>query len=98
MIEGPAGIGKTSLLAEGRARAADSGLTVLYARASELEAAFSFGVVRQLFEALVATASEEQQSILLDGAAAQAARLFAQRERSTGARRTSMRSCTACTG
>jgi DNA-binding CsgD family transcriptional regulator len=80
VIEGPAGIGKTSLLAEGRARAADAGFTVLYSRASELEADFSFGVVRQLFEALIATASEEQQSRLLGGAAAQAARLFDQRE------------------
>ena len=76
IIEGPAGIGKTSLLAEGRARAASSGLTVLYARASELEAAFSFGVVRQLFEAAVATASGEAESRLLAGAAAPAARLF----------------------
>jgi class 3 adenylate cyclase/DNA-binding CsgD family transcriptional regulator len=76
VIEGPAGIGKTSLLAEGRARAAASSLTVLYARSSELEAAFSFGVVRQLFEATVATAAEEEQSHLLSGAAAQAARLF----------------------
>jgi class 3 adenylate cyclase len=76
VIEGPAGIGKTSLLAEGRARAADSGVTVLYARASELEAAFSFGIVRQLFETAVGTAPEEAQSRLLGGAAAQAARLF----------------------
>src|SRR5581483_6511187 len=76
VIEGPAGIGKTSLLAVGRARAASSGLTVLYARASELEAAFSFGVVRQLFEAAVATASGEAESRLLAGAAAPAARLF----------------------
>ena len=76
VIEGPAGIGKTSLLAEGRARATASGLTVLYARASELESAFSFGIVRQFFEAAVATASEEEQSRLLGGAAAQAARLF----------------------
>ncbi|HEY2334811.1 MAG TPA: AAA family ATPase, partial [Solirubrobacterales bacterium] len=80
VIEGPAGIGKTSLLAEGRARAASSGFTVLYSRASELEEDFSFGVVRQLFEALIATASEEQRSRLLGGAAAQAARLFGQRE------------------
>ena len=76
VIEGPAGIGKTSLLAEARARAAASGSTVLYARASELEAAFSFGIVRQLFEAVVATAPEVEQSRLLGGAAAQAARLF----------------------
>jgi class 3 adenylate cyclase/DNA-binding CsgD family transcriptional regulator len=76
VFEGPAGIGKTSLLAEGRARAADSGLAVLYARASELEAAFSFGVVRQLFETAVATSVKKEQSRLLGGAAAQAARLF----------------------
>ena len=76
VIEGPAGIGKTSLLAEARSRAADSGLAVLSARAGELEAAFSFGVVRQLLETAVATASEEERSRLLGGAAAQAARLF----------------------
>ncbi len=76
ILEGPAGIGKTSLLAEGRVRAVNSGLAVLSARASELEAAFSFGVVRQLFETAVATAPNEEQSRLLGGAAGQAARLF----------------------
>jgi class 3 adenylate cyclase/DNA-binding CsgD family transcriptional regulator len=76
VIEGPAGIGKTSLLAEGRARAAASGSTVLFARASELEAAFSFGVVRQLLETAVASSTEEEQSRLLGGAAAHASRLF----------------------
>jgi class 3 adenylate cyclase/DNA-binding CsgD family transcriptional regulator len=84
VIEGPAGIGKTSLLAEGRRRAAASGLTVLYARASELEAAFSFGVVRQLFETAVATSAEQEGSRLLGGAAAQAARLFAPGDSSEG--------------
>ena len=76
MIEGPAGIGKTSILAEGRARAEDSGLTVLQARGSELESAFSFGAVRQLFEAAVAQRSEDERVALLSGAAVQAARLF----------------------
>jgi class 3 adenylate cyclase/DNA-binding CsgD family transcriptional regulator len=84
VIEGPAGIGKTSLLAEGRARAASSGLTVLYARASELEAAFSFGVVRQLFEAAVAAARTDEESKPLAGAAAQAARLFSPVESAEG--------------
>ena len=84
VIEGPAGIGKTSLLAEARARAADSGLTVLYARASELEAEYSFGIVRQLFEAAVATAPREEQSRLLGGAAGQAARLFMSGESAEG--------------
>jgi class 3 adenylate cyclase/DNA-binding CsgD family transcriptional regulator len=79
VVEGPAGIGKTSLLAEARSRAVDAGLTVLYARASELEAAFSFGIVRQLFEAAVATSAE-----VLGGAAAQAARLFGTAESATG--------------
>jgi len=76
VIEGPAGIGKTALLGEARARAAASGLPVLLARASELETAFSFGVVRQLFEGSVASTSEEERSRLLGGAAGQAARLF----------------------
>src|SRR5579884_2760617 len=78
VIEGPAGIGKTSILAEGRARASDSGLRVLQARGSELESAFSFGVVRQLFEAAVAQRSEAERLALLSGAAGQAARLFAE--------------------
>jgi class 3 adenylate cyclase/DNA-binding CsgD family transcriptional regulator len=84
VIEGAAGIGKTSLLAEGRARAAASSLTVLYARASELEAVFSFGVVRQLFETAVAASAEEERSRLLGGAAAQAARLFTLGDSSEG--------------
>jgi tetratricopeptide (TPR) repeat protein len=78
VIEGPPGIGKTSILLEGRARASASGLTVLHARGSELESAFSFGVVRQLFEAPLAQRSAKERTALLGGAAAQAARLFAQ--------------------
>ncbi len=84
VIEGSAGIGKTSLLAEGRARAAASGLRVLYARASELEAAFSFGVVRQLLEPAVASLEPDDQSRLLGGAASQAARLFSPGESGEG--------------
>src|SRR5581483_7138222 len=68
VIEGPPGIGKTALLGEARARAAASGLTVLSARASELEAAFSFGVVRQLFEGAVAAVPADDRSRLLGGA------------------------------
>src|SRR6201986_2635444 len=52
LIDGPAGIGKTRLLAEMRQQAAPS-MTVLGPRASELERDFPCGVVRQLFEALV---------------------------------------------
>jgi hypothetical protein len=57
VVEGPPRIGKTSVLTEGRARAAASGLRVLQARGSELETAYSFGVVRQLLEAVVALAA-----------------------------------------
>jgi predicted ATPase len=50
VIEGPAGIGKTRLLTEGRRLAREVGVRVLVARASELEGELAFGVVRQLFE------------------------------------------------
>ena len=50
VVDGPAGVGKTSLLDEARAAAADAGLLTLRARGAELERAFAFGVVRQLFD------------------------------------------------
>ena len=78
VVEGPPGIGKTSVLAEGRARAAASGFRVLQARGSELETAYSFGVVRQLLEAAVAHANADERSRLLQGAASHAARLVGQ--------------------
>src|SRR5215213_8092675 len=46
VVEGPGGIGKTSLLAVAR----EAGMLTLHARGSELERAFPFGIVRQLFE------------------------------------------------
>ncbi|HET6551241.1 MAG TPA: AAA family ATPase, partial [Solirubrobacter sp.] len=50
MVDGPAGVGKTALLAAARAAAAEAGLLVLRARGAELEQEFGYGVVRQLFE------------------------------------------------
>src|SRR5918996_6532914 len=50
LIEGPAGIGKTSLVQAAGERAAEAGALVLTARGDELEREFGFGVVRQLFE------------------------------------------------
>lgn len=47
-VEGPAGIGKTTLLAELTATAAASGTTVLRARGGELERDHPLGVVRRL--------------------------------------------------
>ena len=53
LVEGPAGIGKTGLLAAAGSLAEEAGLVVARARGSELEAGFAFGVVRQLFEPLL---------------------------------------------
>jgi len=75
-IEGPPGIGKTALMAETRARANEAGLHVLAARGSELEHSFAFGVVRQLFEPLLASLPAEERTELLAGAAGLAAPLF----------------------
>ncbi|MGW6216676.1 ATP-binding protein [Streptomyces sp. NPDC055109] len=77
LIEGPAGIGKTRLLDEVEAQAAEARTAVVRAQASELERDFAFGVVRQLFEPLLATADPAQQSELWQGPAAQAREVFA---------------------
>ena len=50
VLEGRAGIGKTSLVEAACSRADGLGREVVRARGSELEAGFAFGVVRQLFE------------------------------------------------
>ena len=60
LVEGGAGIGKTSLLEAACRRAAGLGHDVLRARGSELEAAFAFGVVLQLFERRLASARSER--------------------------------------
>ena len=64
VIEGPAGIGKTSLLEVVRSRARERGMTALHARASELDREFPFGVVRQLFERVLARADPERRDAL----------------------------------
>ena len=75
-IEGPPGIGKTALMAEAKSRGDGAGMQVLGARGSELERSFSFGVVRQLFEPLLASLPSEERAELLSGAAALAEPLF----------------------
>jgi DNA-binding CsgD family transcriptional regulator len=76
VVEGPAGIGKTALLAATRAAAADGGMCVLRSRGTELERDFAFGVVRQLFEPPLAEASELERADLLEAAAGRAAGLL----------------------
>ena len=75
-IEGRAGMGKTRLLAEARAIATKAGVTVLSARAGELEQDFAYGIVRQLFEPVLAAATTDERAELLGGAAALAQPLF----------------------
>jgi DNA-binding CsgD family transcriptional regulator len=72
VVTGPAGIGKSSLLGEARELAQLSGMRVLSGRGGELEGDFSFGVARQLFERLLATAAGAQRDALLAGAARRA--------------------------
>ncbi|MFI8294155.1 helix-turn-helix transcriptional regulator [Streptomyces sp. NPDC085614] len=72
VIEGPAGIGKTRLLTEARKAAAGAKMNVLAARGSTMERAFAFGVVRQLFESTLASASPGERIDLLSGPAEQA--------------------------
>ena len=76
VAEGSAGMGKTRLLGEARAAAETSGLEVVAARGGELEQGFAFGIVRQLFEPLLARASGADRSDLMTGAAALAQPLF----------------------
>jgi len=73
LVRGPAGIGKSRLLAAGAARAAQAGALVLRARAAELERDFSFALARQLFEPVVVAAGPSERAGLMAGAARLAA-------------------------
>ena len=74
VVEGPAGIGKSELLAVIRASANARGFVVLGARGSEFEAEIGFGVARQLFEPMLRASSDEERRRLLDGVARVGAR------------------------
>ncbi|MHB8693960.1 MAG: ATP-binding protein [Solirubrobacteraceae bacterium] len=68
-IEGPAGIGKTTLLSAARARALGRGVRVLDARGGELQRESSFAVVRELFAPALAPGSEWSRKRALADAA-----------------------------
>jgi predicted ATPase len=68
-IEGEAGVGKTSLLAEGRRLAAMAGAEILSARSGDLEREFPFAVVRQLLGPQLRQASADERASIFDGAA-----------------------------
>jgi DNA-binding CsgD family transcriptional regulator len=80
VLEGPAGIGKSRLLAEARAMADALGMTVLTARGIDLERDAPFGIAADLFAATLAKADEtgphSERARLLSGQAVLAAALF----------------------
>src|SRR5437763_8888430 len=69
LVEGSPGIGKTQLLAAARERAAAAGMRCLTARGCDMERAWSYGVVRQLYEPAVARLAEAERAELFAGAA-----------------------------
>jgi DNA-binding CsgD family transcriptional regulator len=73
---GGAGTGKTALLAATRTLGRSAGLETISARGGELEGDFAFGVVRQLFEPLLAAADSKTRGELLGGAANAVGSLF----------------------
>jgi DNA-binding CsgD family transcriptional regulator len=76
LIEGRAGIGKTSLLENAAQRATARGWDVLSARGSELEVDFAFGVVYQLFERHLVTLSASEREAVFAGPAGTARRVL----------------------
>jgi DNA-binding CsgD family transcriptional regulator/tetratricopeptide (TPR) repeat protein len=76
LVEGPAGIGKTTLLRMACARSPLPGPQILTARGLALESGFSYGIARQLIEPVRASAGPGEWDELLDGAAGLAARVF----------------------
>jgi DNA-binding CsgD family transcriptional regulator len=72
LVEGPAGIGKTELLAAAVSHAQSLGMLVLSARGGELERSFPYAVVRQLFEPAVTATDRVTRDRVLSGAAVHA--------------------------
>ena len=68
LVRGPAGIGKTRLLAAARGRAGARGIRVLSARGAEIEAGVGFGLARQLLEGPLRSARGKERLRLLDAA------------------------------
>ncbi|MDC0769061.1 ATP-binding protein [Streptomyces sp. HD] len=62
---GPGGLGKSTLLTEARARAAELGFKVLSARAGEKDQELAFRLVRQLFQPVLATMEEAERRAFL---------------------------------
>jgi DNA-binding CsgD family transcriptional regulator len=76
LVEGPAGIGKTRLVAAARNRALAAGMLALEARGLELERDTPFGVALQLLAPVLAGRDEPARAELFAGPARSAAPLF----------------------
>jgi len=76
LVEGGAGAGRTRLLRTAREMGEAAGRRVLRARGDVHERDFPFGVVRQLFEPVLASCGAEERAALLAGAASAAAALL----------------------
>jgi DNA-binding CsgD family transcriptional regulator len=68
VVDGAAGVGKTRLLEEASCVAGAAGMDLVRARGVALEDRFAFGVVRQLFEGVLAGASAAERQELLSTA------------------------------
>ncbi len=75
LVEGPAGTGKSALLAAAGANARARGLTVIASRGGEYERALPFEIARQLFARMLAR-EPDRTARVLSGAAAPAAALL----------------------
>ena len=77
VLEGAAGIGKSSLIEAAADAARAAGIRVLRARGGELERDFAFGVARQLLEPALAATPASRRADLFQGPAGVAARMLA---------------------
>ncbi len=77
VIEGPPGVGKSTLIAHVLAQAEQANMVTLSAAATALDRPVAFGLARQLFGPVLATVGTRRRAALLDGAARPARRLFA---------------------
>jgi DNA-binding CsgD family transcriptional regulator len=68
-IEGPPGIGKSSLVARCLERARDRDMYTIAVRATELERSYPYGVVRQSADSVALDKSADERSALFTGAA-----------------------------
>ncbi len=84
VLEGAAGTGKSALVALTGQRGGGAGMRVLAARGGELEQDHPFGLIRQLYEPVLAAADPPQRARLLAGAAAPAASVLSVGDGATG--------------